>query len=85
MNIISDNKGVQGLSMTPPMYQPQNNEFMNFYGQPQVFQQAPQYPSSDIQVLLNNMFMVLNNQSKLLAYLIDKNDHNFSTTNKIYD
>lgn len=81
MNIISGNRNVQGV---PPMYQNQSDG-MRYYSQPQFFQ--PTMPSSqaDVQGLLNNMFMVLNNQSNLLKYLIDKNDHNFNTTSKIYE
>jgi hypothetical protein len=68
MNIISGNQHVQGYP-APPAYQQPNNEYANYYPQPQNYQ-GGQYPASEIQVLLNNMFMVLNNQSKLLAYLI---------------
>lgn len=68
MNIISGNQHVQGYPV-PQVYQPPGSEYGNYFPQPQNFQ-SNQYASSEIQSLLNNMFMVLNNQSKLLAYLI---------------
>ena len=92
MNIISNNRDVQGLSGAPQQYQSQGPEHPGYHNQPQMYQpQAPmyqpppQYVNNDVQMLLNNMYMVLNNQSKLLGYLIEKNDHNYNTTNKIYD
>lgn len=84
MNIISGNRHVQGVPATPPAYQNSNSDGLRYYSQPPVYQQQMQYPQTDIQGLLNNMFVVLDNQSKLLNYLIEKNDHNFDTTNKIY-
>ena len=83
MNIISGNNHVQTLP-TGQNYQMQNGDYMSYFNQHQFQPQNP-YIGHDIQMLINNMFSVLNNQSKLLSYLIEKNDHNFFTTNKIYD
>ena len=87
MNIISGNRNVHGLPSIPPMpqNQNQNTDGLRYYSSPQMFQPQMNCPPADVQALLNNMFMALNNQSKLLNYLIEKNDHNFKTTNKIYD
>lgn len=87
MNIISGNRNVHGLPPVPPMAQNQNQntDGMRYYPPPQIFQSQMNSPPLDVHSLLNNMFMTLNNQSKLLNYLIEKNDHNFTTTNRIYD
>lgn len=82
MNIISGNNHVQ-TTPTGPSPQMRENQFMNYSYQPH-YQQPNHYVPNDLQLLINNMFTVLNNQSKLLSYLIEKNDHNFFTTNKIY-
>lgn len=83
MNIISGNNHVQTMPH-PSGYQMQGGDYMNYCQQPQ-YQPHNPYIANDIQMLINNMFTVLNNQSKLLTYLIEKNDHNFFTTNKIYN
>ena len=87
MNIISGNRNVHGLPPFPPMPQNQNKntDELRYYSSPQIYQPQMNCPPVDVQGLLNNMFMTLNNQSKLLNYLIEKNDHNFTTANKIYD
>jgi hypothetical protein len=84
MNIISGNKQVQTMPNAQPMYPNQNgSEYMNYY-MPQMFNQGNQYLGNDIQQLLNNMYMALSNQSKLLSYLVEKNEANIETTTKIY-
>lgn len=85
MNIISGNKQVQAmpsmnnLPTMPNMCPPQNNDYMSYY-MPQVCQAPQQYMQNDMHQLLNNMYMALNNQSKLLAYLVEKNEVNIRTT-----
>lgn len=83
MNIISGNKQVQAMPNMnmPNMCPPQNNDYMNYY-MPQSCQvpQQQQFMQNDLHQLLNNMYMALNNQSKLLAYLVEKNEMNIQTT-----
>jgi len=81
MNIISGNKQVQ--TMQQPMYPNQQPEYNGYY-MPPMFQQPSQYMPTDIQQVLNNMYMALGNQSKLLSYLVEKNESNIETTAKIY-
>lgn len=73
MNIISGNKQVQ--TMPQPNYQNQPSEYGGYY-MPNMFQQQGQYVPPDIQQVLNNMYMALSNQSKLLSYLVEKNEAN---------
>lgn len=76
MNIISGNKQVQTMPSPQAGYPNQNGaEYMNYY-MPPMFQQNSQYVGNDIQQLLNNMYMALSNQSKLLSYLVEKNEAN---------
>lgn len=85
MNIISGNKQVQAMPNMPSMTQPQNGEYVNYY-MPPMYSNQPQYvPGGDLHQLLNNMYMALSNQSKLLAYLVEKNDINIQTTSRIYE
>jgi hypothetical protein len=88
MNIISGNKQVQaGMGNMPNMQNmctPQNNDYMNYY-MPPAYQTPQSFVPNDLHQLLNNMYMALNNQSKLLAYLVEKNEINIRTTVKIYE
>lgn len=67
----------QMISQGPP------GDFQNYY-LPQGYSQQSQYMTGDIQQVLNNMYMALSNQSKLLSYLVEKNETNIETTAKIY-
>ena len=73
MNIISGNKQVQ--TMQQPMYPNQQTDYPSYYVPP-MFQQPGQFMPPDIQQVLNNMYMALSNQSKLLSYLVEKNESN---------
>lgn len=69
----------------PTMCQQQpSSEYLGYYQQP-VYQPQPQFIQTDLHQLLNNMYMALSNQSKLLAYLVEKNEMNIQTTTKIYE
>lgn len=87
MNIISGNKQVQTSPTNPMLCQQQSpTDFVNYYPQ-QMYQpqMQPQFMQTDLHQLLNNMYMALSNQSKLLAYLVEKNEMNIQTTTKIYE
>jgi|JI6StandDraft_1071083.scaffolds.fasta_scaffold04058_3 hypothetical protein len=87
MNIISGNKQVQAMPNSSMMCQQQpSNDYVNYYQQAMFQPQAqPQFVQPDLHQLLNNMYMALSNQSKLLAYLVEKNEMNIQTTTKIYE
>ena len=84
MNIISGNKKVQAMPNMPAVCQTPNGDYMNYYV-PQAFQPSQPYMQNDLHQLLNNMYLALSNQSKLLAYLVEKNELNIQTTTRIYE
>jgi hypothetical protein len=84
MNMINGNTQLSAMTNMTSMCQQSAGDYVNYYTPP-IYQQQQQYIQNDLHQLLNNMYMVLSNQSKLLAYLIEKNELNIQTTTKIYE
>jgi hypothetical protein len=82
MNNVNGNKQVQIMPNMQPVYPAQTSEYPNYMSP--MYHLGDQYVSAEIQQVLNNMYMALSNQTKLLSYLVEKNESNIETIAKIY-
>jgi hypothetical protein len=64
MNNVNGNKQVQIIPNMQPVYPAQTSEYPNYMSP--MYHLGDQYVSAEIQQVLNNMYMALSNQTKLL-------------------